>query len=248
MTSKSFFFTLILISVFISNAQARKIKRSILDKLSDYEICSLKRCGRVKPKGSMCEVVVGKDGFREASCFCPKSCPKMNSPVCSIYGKQYNNECLLHMEACRKKRYIRIANQGACIASQERCAADELKQFPFRLLAWFVHLKQNDEFGMIDPTQTIQKMDDLELENISNWKFEKLDKNKNAELSPRELKSFRYALMPLEHCSKDFFRKCDGNFDGKLQKVEWDNCFVVRAIQWYDNKYQSPLNGYEDLH
>jgi len=248
MISKTNFLCLTLIILIINNTQARKIKRSILDKLSDYEICSLKRCGRVKPKGSMCKVVVSEDGFREASCFCPKSCPKINSPVCSIYGKQYNSECLLHMEACRKKRYMRIANQGECIASQERCAADELKQFPFRLLAWFVHLKQNDEFGTIDPTHTIKKMNADELESISNWKFEKLDKNNNSELSARELKRFRYALMPLEHCSKDFFRKCDENSDGKVQKVEWDNCFVNRAIQWYDNKYQSTLDGYKDLH
>jgi len=41
------------------------------------------------------------------------------------------------------------------LASQTKCRAEELRQFPFRLLDWFVHLKDTNEFGSVDPRKTI---------------------------------------------------------------------------------------------
>jgi len=213
-------------------------------RFSDEELCARKRCGKVKPKGSMCTVEVDEFGRREAKCHCPTSCSRDNvTPVCSIYGREYNNKCFLHKEACRKRRHIRVAYEGNCIASQAKCEQEELRQFPFRLLAWFVHLKQDNDFGTIDPSATLEQMTEEKRQNVADWKFERLDRNNDDILSQRELKNFRYSLMPLEHCSKTFFKKCDMNKDNKIQKLEWDNCFVTGAWEWYEHRYEDDDNS-----
>ena len=40
-------------------------------------------------------------------------------------------------------------------------------QFPHRVLEWFLHLKEIDEFGRLDPTNNIRKISDEEREQIS---------------------------------------------------------------------------------
>ncbi len=56
---------------------------------------------------------------------------RQGAPVCSVMGKTYSNECLLHKEACRKKRRIGKAHSGACIGThtdtQKRLASLHLK-------------------------------------------------------------------------------------------------------------------------
>ncbi len=42
---------------------------------------------------------------------------RQGAPVCSVMGKTYSNECLLHKEACRKKRRIGKAHSGSCIGT-----------------------------------------------------------------------------------------------------------------------------------
>uniref|UniRef100_A0A8C5HQ54 Kazal-like domain-containing protein n=1 Tax=Gouania willdenowi TaxID=441366 RepID=A0A8C5HQ54_GOUWI len=44
------------------------------------------------------------------------SSPRQRDPVCSVLGKTYGNECLLHKEACRKRRSILLAHTGACLS------------------------------------------------------------------------------------------------------------------------------------
>uniref|UniRef100_A0A7N6AQH8 Kazal-like domain-containing protein n=1 Tax=Anabas testudineus TaxID=64144 RepID=A0A7N6AQH8_ANATE len=39
----------------------------------------------------------------------------LESGVCSVLGKTYGNECLLHKEACRKRRHIGLAHTGPCL-------------------------------------------------------------------------------------------------------------------------------------
>ena len=53
-------------------------------------------------------------------------------------------------------------------ASQAKCERDELRQFPFRLLAWFVHLKQNEDFGTIDPSVTLEAMRAEKRQEVAN--------------------------------------------------------------------------------
>lgn len=233
-------FCLLLLTFYLANLIEAQEQDYYFDRVSNDELCARKRCGKVKPKGSMCIVVRNSQGYREARCHCPMDCSKEYSgPVCSIYGREYNNKCLLHKEACRKRRFIRVAYEGNCIASQANCEQEELRQFPFRLLAWFVHLKQNDDFGTIDPDTTLEQMTEEKRQNIADWKFGLLDHNDDGQLNQRELRNFRYALMPLEHCSATFFKKCDINNDKKIQKSEWDNCFVTGAWDWYEHRYPS---------
>ena len=40
-------------------------------------------------------------------------------------------------------------------------------QFPHRVLEWFLHLKEIDEFGQLDPTNSIRKISDEERERIA---------------------------------------------------------------------------------
>lgn len=46
---------------------------------------------------------------------CCLVCCRQRAPVCSVLGKTYSNECLLHKESCRKKRRIGKAHNGACL-------------------------------------------------------------------------------------------------------------------------------------
>lgn len=169
-----------------------------------------------------------------ASCVCPTNCDhEAVSPVCSVYGREYDNLCLLHKEGCSKKKNIRLAYKGHCIASQRRCEPEERKQFPFRLMDWFVHLKQNDDFGTVDPAKTLTTITDDERMNVAVWKFQTMDKNKDQKLSQRELRRFRYALMPMEHCAADFFKFCDNNKDGTIHATEWSKCLVDDGMKWF---------------
>jgi len=210
----------------------RMAKRShYFDLTPDERLCAKKRCKQ--PKGSFCEIVE-KKGKRIATCTCPTNCDdEPESPVCSVYGREYDNICLMHMEACSKKKTIRVAYKGRCIASQRRCELSERKQFPFRLMDWFVHLRQNDDFGSIDPGQTVTTISEEERRAVADWKFNIMDKNNNGVLTKRELKRFRYALMPMEHCAAEFFKYCDQDKNGKIQASEWTSCLFEDGWQWY---------------
>ncbi|XP_046719453.1 uncharacterized protein sparcl2 [Silurus meridionalis] len=66
-------------------------------------LCELMKC--YSPVGSQCQVVKNED-ILIPQCVCPTTCPQQVAPVCSVVGKTYISECLLHKEACRKKRRI----------------------------------------------------------------------------------------------------------------------------------------------
>ena len=53
------------------------------------------------------------------------------------------------------------------LASQRRCEPEERKQFPFRLMDWFVHLKQNDDFGTVDPGKTLTTITEDERRDVA---------------------------------------------------------------------------------
>lgn len=102
-------------------------------------------------------------------------CYRQGAPVCSVLGKTYSNECLLHKEACRKKRRIGKAHSGVCLGrkshtknffhfsfiilkctfmncdvvslsvSRAECSQEEFGQFPYRLLDWFLLLSRMGE-------------------------------------------------------------------------------------------------------
>ncbi|KAL7862580.1 hypothetical protein SRHO_G00140210 [Serrasalmus rhombeus] len=86
-------------------------------------------------------------------CVCPTTCPRQGAPVCSTVGKTYSNECLLHKEACRKNRRIGKSHSGTCLVSADVCSEQEIGQFPFRLLDWFLLLSRIGERYTTAPSQ-----------------------------------------------------------------------------------------------
>nr|XP_002735796.1 PREDICTED: SPARC-like isoform X1 [Saccoglossus kowalevskii] len=198
----------------------------------DKDLCAKVKCK--KPPGSMC-TVVEKNGEPSTTCSCPTECSDEYEPVCSVFGREYDNRCKLHLQACSKRKHIAVAFEGKCIASQEPCSADEYMQFPHRLLLWFVHLKEIDEFGSIHPDSSLRTMDVAEREEIAKWKFDLLDRKGDGKLDRRDLRDFRYALMPLEHCADEFFKSCDVDNNVKLTLDEWYDCLKVSSESYEDS-------------
>lgn len=205
---------------------------TIIKRNNPGDLCLLMTCS--KPKGSWCQVFTGKDGTQKPRCVCPKTCPSEPHPVCSNYGRQYDNECLLHKEACRKHRQITVSYHGECLAKQAPCSKEDFAEFPFRLLNWFLHLREIDEFGVVNDTTTQALMTKKQRKELAKWQFEVLDINKDGTLSQRDLMEFRYRLMPLEHCAGEFFRSCDANGKQNVRLEEWIYCLVKRSEKWYE--------------
>lgn len=196
------------------------------------QLCRLMKCR--KPAGSVCHVVTTENGTRIPKCMCPKTCPGEQKPVCSAYGRQYDNACLLYKEACRRRRRIGISYYGECIARQGACSDAEGGQFPFRLLEWFLHLKEIDAFGTVDPSSSQASLDRQQRTLLAAWKFAALDREGDGELSRRDIKDLRFRLMPLEHCAEQFFRSCDKNDNKMISEEEWTSCLVERSESWYE--------------
>ncbi|XP_078577787.1 uncharacterized protein LOC144862837 isoform X1 [Branchiostoma floridae x Branchiostoma japonicum] len=192
----------------------------------ERDVCENFKCR--KPPGSMCTVDYSK-GKPRPKCICPTNCPREMEKVCSVYGRTFDNMCRLHVEACRKKRRIEVAYQGECIAKQEPCTEYEKSQFPIRLMEWFFHLKEIDEFGHFSNVTSgaTLVMTDRERGKLAKWKYDQLDRKGDGKLGRRDLKDFRYALMPMEHCAEAFFRKCDTNKDKGVDMDEWNTCLGV---------------------
>jgi len=192
----------------------------------ERDVCENFKCR--KPPGSMCTVDYSK-GKPRPKCICPTNCPREMEKVCSVYGRTFDNMCRLHVEACRKKRRIEVAYQGECIAKQEPCTEYEKSQFPIRLMEWFFHLKEIDEFGHFSNVTSgaTLVMTDRERSKLAKWKYDQLDRKGDGKLGRRDLKDFRYALMPMEHCAEAFFRKCDTNKDKGVDMDEWNTCLGV---------------------
>ncbi|XP_071830104.1 SPARC-like [Apostichopus japonicus] len=202
----------------------------------DAEICQDVVCK--KPKGSWC-TPGEKNGKLKAVCECPENCPDVYQPVCSVYGRQYENLCKLHEYTCKKGKNIPMAYNGICIASQKKCKDDEFQQFPVRLLDWFLHLHEIDEFGRLDPNTNIKQKTPQERSMYATWKFNQLDDDGDGKLDKKDLLNFRYSLMPLEHCASDFFKTCANKKAKKITLEGWLECLKV-----YDTlEYPQPEEG-----
>ncbi|XP_072038229.1 SPARC-like [Amphiura filiformis] len=221
--------------IFLIFSAALVVAQDVLPQ-GEQDPCLDKRCK--KPAGSMCIPVLKGDKWKP-KCKCPEDCTNERlDPVCSVYGKQYNNLCELHLYGCNKGKNIMMAYKGECVASQEECVKDELMQFPHRVLEWFLHLKEIDEFGQLDSNNNIRKISDEERETISRWKFDQLDRKHDDSLDARDLKEFRFALMPLEHCASKFFAMCDIDKNSKISYEEWTDCLMI-----YDRPEEGVVNS-----
>ncbi|XP_069467190.1 SPARC-like [Ambystoma mexicanum] len=203
-----------------------------LGRVDPVELCELIKCR--KPAGAWCQVVE-ENCVKIPKCLCPQTCSRADdAPVCSVTGKSYASQCLLHKEACRKRRRIGLAHQGRCTVLETVCSAEEFDQFPYRLMDWFLHLRQistNVTFSHIGAQICMCREDRREL---AKGRFLTADRNKNGKLGQRELKKLQYKHLPMEHCAKPFFQTCDTDRNKKVTLEEWLYCLVDRSEIWYE--------------
>ncbi|XP_067372657.1 SPARC-like protein 1 [Channa argus] len=233
------FIVILLLSLNTSTAKggrAQRRQRQVEESLRPYigrvepeKLCELLKCH--SPVGSWCQVVQENEVL-VPKCVCPQSCPRQRAPVCSVLGKTYRNECLLHKEACRKRRHTGLAHTGPCLVPKSKCTEEEKGQFPYRLLDWFLLLsRMGENFATPAPPQSC--LSHTERTQLAQQRFSLLDKNKDGKLSRRDLKKLHYKRMPLEHCATPFFQSCDGNRNRKVSLKEWTTCLVDRSEAWF---------------
>ncbi|XP_060943742.1 SPARC [Limanda limanda] len=211
--------------------QAEESLRPYIGRVEPEKLCELLKCH--SPVGSWCQVVEEK-GVLVPKCVCPQSCPRQRAPVCSVLGKTYKNECVLHKAACRKRRRTGLAHTGPCLVPKDKCTEDELGQFQYRLLDWFLLLsRMGESYAPAAPPQTC--LSHAQKTHLAQKRFALLDKNKDGKLSRRDLRKLRYKRMPLEHCATPFFQSCDQNKNRKVTLREWTACLVDRSEAWFFN-------------
>ncbi|XP_037398188.1 SPARC-like protein 1 [Pygocentrus nattereri] len=208
--------------------EAEELLKPYLGRVDPGFLCELLKCR--SPVGSWCQVM--KDGgVLVPKCVCPTTCPRQGAPVCSTVGKTYSNECLLHKEACRKNRRIGKSHSGTCLVSADVCSEQEIGQFPFRLLDWFLLLSRIGERYTTAPSQ--QCLTHTQRVELAQRRFKILDRNKDGKLSRMDLRKLHYKRMPLEHCANTFFQSCDQNRNKKVSLKEWTSCLVNRSERWF---------------
>ncbi|CAK6953035.1 SPARC [Scomber scombrus] len=112
------------------------------------------------------------------------------------------------------------------------CTEEELGQFPYRLLDWFLLLSRMGE--SYAPAALPQScLSHTQRTQLAQKRFALLDKNKDGKLSRRDLKKLHYKRMPLEHCATQFFQSCDRNRNRKVTLQEWTDCLVDRSEAWF---------------
>ncbi|XP_030296995.1 SPARC-like protein 1 [Sparus aurata] len=209
--------------------QAEESLRPYIGRVEPEKLCELLKCH--SPVGSWCQVV-RENEVLVPKCVCPQACPRQRAPVCSVLGRTYRNECLLHKEACRKRRRTGLAHTGPCLVPKAKCTEEELSQFPYRLLDWFLLLsRMGKSYSPAAPPQSC--LSHARRTQLAQQRFAVLDKNKDGKLSRRDLRKLRYKRMPLEHCATAFLQSCDRNRNRKVTLQEWTACLVDRSEAWF---------------
>ncbi|KAJ8013940.1 hypothetical protein DPEC_G00035060 [Dallia pectoralis] len=222
--------------------QAEDSLRPYLGRVDPAKLCELLKCH--SPMGSWCQVVE-ENRVLVPKCVCPNICPRQGAPVCSVLGKTYRNECLLHREACRKRRRIGLAHIGSCLVPKANCTEKEYGQFPYRLMDWFLLLTRMG-VSHAPYAPPLNCLSQSQRTHLAQQTFELLDKNNDEKLSRRELRKLRYKRMPLEHCAALFLQSCDSNKNSKVTLAEWIACLVDRSERWY-HSFMSMNMGWSKL-
>ncbi|KAM6956114.1 SPARC-like protein 1 [Aplochiton taeniatus] len=209
--------------------RAEETLRPYLGRVDPAELCELLHCH--SPVGSWCQVIQ-EGGLLVPKCVCPHTCPRQRAPVCSVLGKTYTNQCLLHKEACRRRRRTALAHTGPCVVPKANCTMEEFGQFPYRLLDWFLLLsRMGQSYTPTAPTQSC--LTHAQRTQLAQRRFVQLDRNQDGRLSRRDLRKLRYTRMPLEHCATAFFQSCDRDRNRKVSLREWTSCLVERSETWF---------------
>ncbi|XP_066549280.1 SPARC [Amia ocellicauda] len=209
---------------------AEETLQPYVGRVDSEELCRMLRCH--SPTGSWCQVV-RESGVLVPKCVCPQRCPRQGAPVCSVLGKSYGSPCLLHKEACRKRRRIGLAHPGRCKVPQTLCSEEEYGQFPYRLLDWFLLISRLRESDSSAASQSC--LSHTQRRDLAEGQFGRLDRNRDGKLSRRDLRKLHYKQMPLEQCALRFFQSCDSDRNRKVTLQEWTGCLVDRSEDWYQD-------------
>ncbi|XP_072439847.1 uncharacterized protein [Chiloscyllium punctatum] len=166
----------------------------------------------------------------------------------------FASKCLL--EETEEEHNIHLDYMGPCkyIAP---CVDNELNEFPLRLRDWLknilIHvyeqspglLSQKERTAIQEIYDDEQRLQpgDYSLAQLSDdfnqnyhmyiypvhWQFQQLDQHPiDGVLSHSELAPLRTTLIPLEHCTADFFKGCDFDKDRGVSLREWGTCFGIK--------------------
>lgn len=187
--------------------------------------------------GAMCVI---KDLEKSiTACECPKACPFMYKPVCSVMGVQYDSKCHLHMQACQKRRYIKIAYESACIPKSQKCTKSELEQFPSRFLDWALMVRDEEYLGEAKLNRNVAALPKITQKHVAQWIFTKFDSNENQHLDRAEQMEIKLLIKSVEKCVGKFIANCDINKDRKITGKEWVQCLLPGTSM--DTKYFDKL-------
>jgi len=192
---------------------------------------------RVCERGAMCRVT-NLEKY-ETECFCPTYCEPGNEPVCSVYGKEYESKCHLHMEACKQDRNIGIAYEGACITSKKQCTSSSLNQFPARFLEWMMHVRDEEIYGAANLKKNVVELPSATQIHVAQWMFERMDVDSSKTLAYQELTGLLMYLMSVETCIGEFLQSCDIDHNEDITIREWKICLMPGSNlvedEYFDN-------------
>jgi hypothetical protein len=193
--------------------------------------------------GAMC--IVKDLEKRITACECPRSCPLLYKPVCSIWGIQYDSKCHLHMQACRQRQYIQIAYEAACISKSQMCTNIELEMFPSRFLDWSLMVRDEEYLGKAKLHRNALSLPDGTQLHIAEWIFNKFDTNGNKVLDKAEQMEIQLLMLSVEKCVSKWLISCDKNRNRKISANEWKICLLPGSNVSDESYFNKLYEAYE---
>lgn len=98
-----------------------ELKRKACEEMKDIDRKYEGRCdpcdGFVCPASQVCQL----DSGRRPVCGCDALCPMVFEPVCGSNGRTYSNECLMKVDACKRRMEIWLMFRGECTSGKNPC-------------------------------------------------------------------------------------------------------------------------------
>ncbi|XP_076815064.1 SPARC-like isoform X2 [Clavelina lepadiformis] len=106
--------------------------------------------------------------------------------------------------------------------------SDEQRNHGRRLVANRVRVEEFERQTVEEMSRELEQFYPLYVYPV-HWKFSTLDVDpKDSYLSKRELEPMSAALIPFEHCAKDFLKKMDANRDHHISIYEWGEAMGIK--------------------
>ncbi|GAB6028406.1 Follistatin- protein 1 [Chamberlinius hualienensis] len=219
--------------------------------------------GEDRCKGITCragrECAMDENG--EATCICIRVCPSHIHQVCGSNGKIYDNNCLLHRDACISQQHIAVRHNGSCETDAEEAEANSVHEEVVNadgVVACFQEERDQLRQKIISWLQEVLKTDDVARWTSSYFdliwaEYYTCDLNKDAYIDASELLDCMNVTLNNDHQHGDLLRAlcidavmaiADNNHDWKLNYSEFQNCMdpdfkaVAKQCQLVGKRYQ----------